>query len=135
MKKPLVGLMLATAMVGSANATIGSSHTCSSSDGEYTIDFIFGPSKSLYRKGSDKALPYKIKGKKSIEKTISNCKSINSNKMLSYKITAERYLIQIETADTKMSLYCEAYSDPSPAGACDSNEHDKIIYHKKIGEE
>jgi hypothetical protein len=135
MKKLLFGLMLATAMVGSVNATIGSSHTCSSSDGEYTIDFIFGPSTSLYRKGSDKAVPYKIKSKLLIEETISNCKSVNSTKMLSYKITEERYLIRIETADSKMFLYCEAYSDPSPAAACDSNEHDKIIYHKKIGEE
>jgi hypothetical protein len=50
-----------------------------------------------------------------------------------YKITAERYLMQIGTASSgKMFVYCEYYVDPSPATACDSNSHDKTIYHKVL---
>jgi hypothetical protein len=99
---------------------------------EYTIDFLFDGSKSLHRKDPDKVQSFKVLSKVLVGKTIKMCKSASSNKMLyEYKITAERYLIEIES-DGKLFMYCESYRDPSPASACDSNSHDKTIYDKVL---
>jgi hypothetical protein len=80
-------------------ASIGASHICSSADGEYKIDFIYDPAKALRRVSDDTTQPFKTLAKVLLEKTTKVCKSTTSNEMLyQYKITEERYLIQITTS-------------------------------------
>jgi hypothetical protein len=130
----LSAILLVSLCYNVSLASIGGSHTCSSADGEYTIDFYFDPAKALRRRGSDTTQAFKILTKVLLEKTTKICKSNSSNEMLyQYKITAERYLIQIDGAvEGKMFMYCESYLDPSPANACDSNAYDRIIEHKVL---
>ena len=115
-------------------ASIGSSHTCSSADGEFTIDFMSQDEGKLLHRGSEIKQPFTVVKKILIERTTKICKSQSSNKMLyQYKIREERYIMEVDAASYgKMFVYCEFYVDPSPASACDSNYHDKIVEHKEL---
>lgn len=137
--RALAACLLASVLAWSpASATMGGSHTCSSADGHYRIDFGHGDG-SLVNNETGSTHPYQEVARTWLEKKKSYCESAETADR--YDITEERYILEVNPlngattldAHERVHLYCEHYWDASPAGACDQDMPiDQLVSHSVL---